>query len=498
MAWEVRLSDVVNCPKNKANPVPPTLTLSGCSNTTRLISPYFPNYKAANDSEIVIVAAKKKKNKKRDCPDVENALILNVEENEVIRNTKKPKRQRSVGVANEDISSVKDFGGEKKKKKKKRDCPDLENALIVNGEENEVIRKIKKPKRQRSIGVANEDISSVKDFGGESKKKKKKKRDCPDLEDALTVNGEENEVIRKIKKPKRQRSIGLASEDISSVKDFGGENKKKKRRRSGNNSVCCVEALEEQTEPKPAQFKNIEDALSRYIYKGSQANNYKHFVEKTQQRNEELAIKVSRMFPLTKCSVRNEEVEESKPRQSVKVVSRYFQKVGKKDKPKRKSEYFSASQKRNEAYRRRSEDNTWVPPRSDFNLLQEDHFHDPWRVLVICMLLNQTTGLQAKRVISDLFTLCPNAKAASEVATEEIEKIITSLGLQKKRAVMIQRLSQEYLGENWTFVTQLHGVGKYAADAYAIFCTGKWDQVKPNDHKLNDYWEFLCSNRHAL
>ncbi|KAF3436637.1 hypothetical protein FNV43_RR19383 [Rhamnella rubrinervis] len=445
MAWEVRpekkknsVSDVVNCSKNKENPVPPTLTLSGCSNTTRLISPYFPNYKAANDSEIVIVAAKKK-NKKRGCPDVENALILNVEENEVIRNTKKPKRQRSVGVANGDISSVKDFGDEKK-----RECPDLENALIVNGEENEVIRKIKKPKRQRSIRVANEDISLVKDFGGENKKRK---------------------------------------------------------RRSGNDSVCCVEALEEQTELKAAQFKNIEDALSRYIYKGSQANNYKHFVEKTQQRNgfEELANKVSRMFPLTKCSVRNEEVEESKPRQS-----------------------------RNEAYRRRSEDNTWVPPRSDFNLLQEDHFHDPWRVLVICMLLNQTTGLQAvfgrmdekvegggcegggeanggvtaimlaKRVISDLFTLCPNAKAATDVATEEIEKIITSLGLQKKRAVMIQRLSQEYLGENWTFVTQLHGVGKYAADAYAIFCTGNWDQVKPNDHKLNDYWEFLCANRHAL
>ncbi|KAF3436659.1 hypothetical protein FNV43_RR19406 [Rhamnella rubrinervis] len=188
MAWEVRpekkknsVSDVVNCSKNKENPVPPTLTLSGCSNTTRLISPYFPNYKAANDSEIVIVAAKKK-NKK--------------------------------GVA-----------------QIKKECPDLENALIVNGEENEVIRKIKKPKRQRSIRVANEDISLVKDFGGENKKRK---------------------------------------------------------RRSGNDSVCCVEALEEQTELKAAQFKNIEDALSRYIYKGSQANNYKHFVEK---RSKEMGLK---------------------------------------------------------------------------------------------------------------------------------------------------------------------------------------------------------------
>lgn len=68
--------------------------------------------------------------------------------------------------------------------------------------------------------------------------------------------------------------------------------------------------------------------------------------------------------------------------------------------------------------------------------------------------------LQARRVISDLFNLCPNAKDAVEVAAEEIEKVIQPLGLQKKRAVMIQRFSEEYLGEDWTHVTQLHGIGK--------------------------------------
>ncbi|KAK9287530.1 hypothetical protein L1049_015951 [Liquidambar formosana] len=101
--------------------------------------------------------------------------------------------------------------------------------------------------------------------------------------------------------------------------------------------------------------------------------------------------------------------------------------------------------------------------------------------------------MQAKRVISDLFTLCPNAKIATEVATEEIEKLIKTLGLQRKRAVMLQRFSQEYLEEGWSHVTQLHGVGKYAADAYAIFCTGKWDRVRPTDHMLNKYWDFLCN-----
>ncbi|XP_019186009.1 PREDICTED: uncharacterized protein LOC109180753 [Ipomoea nil] len=152
---------------------------------------------------------------------------------------------------------------------------------------------------------------------------------------------------------------------------------------------------------------------------------------------------------------------------------------------------LSAAQKRDEAYLRRMPDNNWIPPRSPYNLLQEDHVHDPWRVLVICMLLNRTTGLQAGRVISTLFTLCPHAKTATEIAAEDIEKVIQPLGLHKKRAVMIKRFSLEYLGDGWTHVTQLHGVGKYAADAYAIFCTGKWDRVRPTDHMLNKYWGFL-------
>lgn len=150
-----------------------------------------------------------------------------------------------------------------------------------------------------------------------------------------------------------------------------------------------------------------------------------------------------------------------------------------------------------EAYERKTADNTWKPPQSEFGFLH-NHAHDPWRVLVICILLNRTAGTRAERVVADLFTLCPDAKAATGVATEEIERAIKSLGLQKRRAKMVQRLSEDYLEEDWTHVTQLPGVGKYAADAYAIFCTGKWEQVRPNDHMLNRYWEYLCSTKNAL
>ncbi|XP_057445312.1 methyl-CpG-binding domain protein 4-like protein isoform X2 [Lotus japonicus] len=172
--------------------------------------------------------------------------------------------------------------------------------------------------------------------------------------------------------------------------------------------------------------------------------------------------------------------------QGRKVSSKHIGKA----KDKRKNTTLSASQKWDEAYRKRTPDNTWVPPRSHLHLIQEDHIRDPWRVLVICMLLNITTGRQVRAVISDFFRLCPDAQTCTQVSKDEIVEVIRKLGLHK-RAAMLQRFSREYLEENWTHVTQLHGVGKYAADAYAIFCTGKWDRVTPSDHKLVKYWEFL-------
>jgi hypothetical protein len=66
---------------------------------------------------------------------------------------------------------------------------------------------------------------------------------------------------------------------------------------------------------------------------------------------------------------------------------------------------LSTSEKLHTAYRRKSPDNMWKPPRSSYGLLQEDHAHDPWRVLVICMLLNRTTGLQVFSGILCCFSL---------------------------------------------------------------------------------------------
>ena len=101
-------------------------------------------------------------------------------------------------------------------------------------------------------------------------------------------------------------------------------------------------------------------------------------------------------------------------------VSPYFQKISKKEenedgrllegsngykKPVAIRTVLSSSEKLDDAYQRKSPDNMWKPPRTTPGLLQERHAHDPWRVLVICMLLNRTSGFQVFLLIKCLFNM---------------------------------------------------------------------------------------------
>jgi methyl-CpG-binding domain protein 4 len=69
--------------------------------------------------------------------------------------------------------------------------------------------------------------------------------------------------------------------------------------------------------------------------------------------------------------------------------------------------------------------------------------------------------MQTKKFLSDFFELCPDAETCMQVPREQIQELIRSLGLHAKRSRMLQRLSQEYLAETWTYVTDLHSVGRY-------------------------------------
>lgn len=50
-----------------------------------------------------------------------------------------------------------------------------------------------------------------------------------------------------------------------------------------------------------------------------------------------------------------------------------------------------------------------------------------------------------RKVIWDLFQLCPTPQAAVAADVSAIESLITPLGLFRKRAVAVQRLSHDYI-----------------------------------------------------
>ncbi|CAK8534928.1 unnamed protein product [Lathyrus sativus] len=245
-------------------------------------------------------------------------------------------------------------------------------------------------------------------------------------------------------------------------------------------------------------MKDISDFLNQYVNRGRSVSILRKRIKKSESENLEERDSEYRAI-VKEAKVKFESL--------LGVISKSFQEGPKVEEgsslpPKlksksrgKKTQPFLKAERYKEAYKRKTPENNWLPPRSHWNLIQEDHFHDPWRVLVICMLLNRTTGAQTKKVIDEFFKLCPDAESCMRVSREEIQEVIKTLGLQGKRSAMLQRLSCEYLSDSWTHVTELHSVGKYAADAYAIFCTGKWDQVVPNDHMLNKYWDFLHTLR---
>lgn len=133
----------------------------------------------------------------------------------------------------------------------------------------------------------------------------------------------------------------------------------------------------------------------------------------------------------------------------------------------------------------------WIPPK--FGLIQERYWPDAWKILVCCLCLNLTTRKQMEPVVDVLFKRWPTAKDLASAPDDELEEMIKTLGMQKKRTQTLKRMSAEYLAGDWKNARELHGCGKYADDAYRIFMLGEWRAVEPKDHALTDYHRHLSN-----
>lgn len=133
----------------------------------------------------------------------------------------------------------------------------------------------------------------------------------------------------------------------------------------------------------------------------------------------------------------------------------------------------------------------WIPPRSPYNLIQEDLYHDPWKMLIATICLQKTTGQCVKKTLMDFFSQYSSPQHLILAESSEVAKVLLPLGLQEKKAKIILRFTNEYLTKDWKYPIELYGIGKYGNDSYRIFCISEWKNVRPKDHMLKKYHQWL-------
>lgn len=119
-------------------------------------------------------------------------------------------------------------------------------------------------------------------------------------------------------------------------------------------------------------------------------------------------------------------------------------------------------------------------------IIQQEFQHDPWKMLIGCIMLNQTSNKNVRQVIYDFFDRWPTPQSVINANPEDIRDLIRPLGFYNIRTGRIQRFSLEYIEKRFINASELYGIGKYADDSYEIFIKGNLN-VNPTDKILIRY-----------
>jgi len=132
---------------------------------------------------------------------------------------------------------------------------------------------------------------------------------------------------------------------------------------------------------------------------------------------------------------------------------------------------------------------------SPFTLLQEELQRDPWKIFICCIFCNLTKRIHAEQYFWEVIRKWPTPVLLAAADAKELELLIKPLGLSQRRAKALIVMSYEYTHKDWHCdPSVLYGIGKYGSDAYHIFCTDKWRDIKPTDSALKNYLGWLNKN----
>ncbi|NCX06234.1 MAG: hypothetical protein EBW68_10720 [Actinobacteria bacterium] len=122
-------------------------------------------------------------------------------------------------------------------------------------------------------------------------------------------------------------------------------------------------------------------------------------------------------------------------------------------------------------------------------LIQEDYLKEPWKMMVCCILLNQTNNKQVRPILSSVFELIPTPISTIGCDPERLAAVIKTTGFQNVKASRIIKLSKKWV-DGFIDAIELPGIGKYGRDSWEIFVK-KNLSVEPTDKKLIIYLDSI-------
>lgn len=124
-----------------------------------------------------------------------------------------------------------------------------------------------------------------------------------------------------------------------------------------------------------------------------------------------------------------------------------------------------------------------VPLRDD--LMVQQQIDGVWQHMVGVIMLNQTGRKQVKTVLPEFLEKWPTPEHLLKAKIEEIELIVKPLGMWRRRADTIRRMSFDFMTWDGEDAKKLHGIGRYGDESYRIFFKG--EHFEPDDKELRSY-----------
>jgi endonuclease III len=129
------------------------------------------------------------------------------------------------------------------------------------------------------------------------------------------------------------------------------------------------------------------------------------------------------------------------------------------------------------------------PLRDD--LMVQQQINGSWQHMVGVIMLNQTGRKPVKTVLPMFLEKWPTPEALLRSRIIDIEEMIQPLGMWRRRAKMLYKMSIDYLSWDGEDAAKLYGIGKYGSDSYEIFFKNNLT-VNPTDKELIRYLREDC------